>query len=195
MSLQHAGTGATTQGWPATVPGLGPGRGLVLAVTLLAGVFMVAAGAWALLAARLVRRRRRFPRHTHFVHDAGAFQLGIRDHPCLLAAHLARDGPALALAGSLVADLVHTVKLHAPSTSTSAATARHPSGSPPSRPPGRRQCAGPRPAPASSAGVVGGVAHRRRAQPGCSFRFRSSQEDGPADQAAPPATAGRPPPR
>ncbi len=50
MSLQGTSTGATTGRWAATSPGSGPGRGLVIAVTLLAGVFMVAAGVWALLA-------------------------------------------------------------------------------------------------------------------------------------------------
>ena len=107
MSLQHTSTGATTRRWPATVPGSGPGRGLVLAVTLLAGVFMVAAGAWALLAPGSFADATGFPRHTHFVHDAGAFQLGIGI--TLLLAATWRDGPALALAGFLVANLVHTV--------------------------------------------------------------------------------------
>ncbi len=50
MSLQGTSTGATTGRWAATSPGSGPGRGLVIAVTLVAGVFMVAAGVWALLA-------------------------------------------------------------------------------------------------------------------------------------------------
>jgi PPOX class probable F420-dependent enzyme len=107
MSLQHTSTGATTRRWPATVPGSGPGRGLVLAVTLLAGVFMVAAGAWALLAPGSFADATGFPRHTHFVHDAGAFQLGIGI--TLLLATTWRDGPALALAGFLVANLAHTV--------------------------------------------------------------------------------------
>jgi PPOX class probable F420-dependent enzyme len=92
MSLQHTSTGATTRRWPATVPGSGPGRGLVLAVTLLAGVFMVAAGAWALLAPGPFADATGFPRHTHFVHDAGAFQLGIGITLLLATAVAAVDG-------------------------------------------------------------------------------------------------------
>ena len=107
MSLQHTSTGATTRRWPATGPGSEPGRGLVLAVTLLAGVFMVAAGAWALLAPSSFADAAGFPRHTHFVHDAGAFQLGIGI--TLLLAITWRDGPALALAGLLATSTVHAV--------------------------------------------------------------------------------------
>jgi PPOX class probable F420-dependent enzyme len=49
----------------------------------------------------------RFPRHTHFVHDAGAFQLGIGI--ILLLGATWRDGLALALAGLLVANTIHAV--------------------------------------------------------------------------------------
>jgi PPOX class probable F420-dependent enzyme len=84
-----------------------PGWGLVVAVTLLAGGFMVAAGAWALLAPGSFADAAGFARHTHFVHDAGAFQLGIGI--TLLLAVAWRDGLALALAGLLVANAVHTI--------------------------------------------------------------------------------------
>ena len=57
--------------------------------------------------AGVVRRRRRLPRHTHFVHDAGAFQLGIG--LTLVLAVAWRDGLALALAGFLVANTTHAV--------------------------------------------------------------------------------------
>ena len=107
MSLQETSTGATTGRWAATGPGSGPGRGLVIAVTLLAGVSMVAAGVWALLAPGSFADAAGFPRHTHFVHDAGAFQLGIG--VTLLLALTWRDGLALALAGFLVGNLAHTV--------------------------------------------------------------------------------------
>jgi hypothetical protein len=53
------------------------GGGFVVAVTILAGVFMVAAGLWALVGPGSFADAAGFPRHTHFVHDAGAFQLGI----------------------------------------------------------------------------------------------------------------------
>jgi hypothetical protein len=53
------------------------GSRFVLAVTLLAGLFMTASGLAALLAPGWFADAAGFPRHTHFVHDAGAFQLGI----------------------------------------------------------------------------------------------------------------------
>jgi PPOX class probable F420-dependent enzyme len=84
-----------------------PGRSFVIAVTLLAGVFMVAAGAWALLGPGSFADATGFARHTHFVHDAGAFQLGIGVTLLLGAAW--RDGLALALAGLLVANTLHTI--------------------------------------------------------------------------------------
>jgi hypothetical protein len=83
------------------------GGGFVVAVTLLAGVFMVAAGVWALVGPGSFADAVGFPRHTHFVHDAGAFQLGIGI--TLLLAVAWRDGLALALAGLLMANTVHTV--------------------------------------------------------------------------------------
>jgi PPOX class probable F420-dependent enzyme len=102
---------STTQAAPARWGPAGsarpPGWGLVLAVTLLAGGFMVAAGAWALFAPDSFADAVGFARHTHFVHDAGAFQLGIGI--TLLLAVAWRDGPALALAGLLAANTIHTI--------------------------------------------------------------------------------------
>jgi hypothetical protein len=83
------------------------GRRFVLAVTLLAGLFMTAAGVAALLAPSWFADTAGFPRHTHFVHDAGAFQLGIG--VTLLLALAWRDGLAVALAGFLVANTTHAV--------------------------------------------------------------------------------------
>jgi PPOX class probable F420-dependent enzyme len=83
------------------------GRRFVLAVTLLAGLFMTAAGLAALLAPSWFADAAGFPRHTHFVHDAGAFQLGIG--VTLLLAVAWRDGLALALAGFLIANTTHAV--------------------------------------------------------------------------------------
>jgi PPOX class probable F420-dependent enzyme len=83
------------------------GRRFVLAVTLLAGLFMTAAGVAALLAPGWFADAAAFPRHTHFVHDAGAFQLGIGI--TLLLAVAWRDGLSLALAGFLVATTTHAV--------------------------------------------------------------------------------------
>jgi PPOX class probable F420-dependent enzyme len=80
---------------------------LVLAVTLLAGLFMTAVAVAALLAPGWFADAADFPRHPHFVHDAGAFQLGIG--VSLLLAVAWRDGLALALAGFLVANTTHGV--------------------------------------------------------------------------------------
>jgi PPOX class probable F420-dependent enzyme len=88
-------------------PGPEPGRRFVLAVALLAGLSMVVPGVWALLWPSSFADAVGFPRHTHFVHDAGAFQLGIG--VTLLLAVAWRDGLALALAGLLVANTLHTV--------------------------------------------------------------------------------------
>jgi PPOX class probable F420-dependent enzyme len=106
--MRRSGTAQPdTARWGPADSGLGLGRSFVLAVTLVAGGFMVAAGAWALLGPGSFADAAGFPRHTHFVHDAGAFQLGIGI--TLLLAVVWRDGLALALAGMLVANTVHTV--------------------------------------------------------------------------------------
>jgi PPOX class probable F420-dependent enzyme len=89
----------------ATDPERRPGDGVVPLVTLLAGLFTVAAGVWALAAPRSFAGFVDFPPSRHFVHDAGAFQLGIG--VTLLLALAWRDGPALALAGFLTANTVH----------------------------------------------------------------------------------------
>jgi hypothetical protein len=100
----------------------------VIAVTLLAGMFMVAAEAWALLGPGSFADAVAYPRHTHFVHDLGAFQLGIG--VALLLAATWRDGLALALAGLLVANTIHPHGSTTPSTWTSAVAASTPGGWP-----------------------------------------------------------------
>ena len=95
-----------TGGWSPT-RSTDRGRRFVLAVTLLAGLFMTAAGLAGLLAPDWFADTASFPRHTHFVHDAGAFQLGIGI--TLLLAPFWHDGLALALAGFLVANTTHAV--------------------------------------------------------------------------------------
>jgi hypothetical protein len=101
--------GHTTIGNPTSRPALAMdrGRGFVLAVTLLAGLFMTAAAVAALLAPGWFADAAGFPRHPHFVHDAGAFQLGIGI--TLLLALIWHDGLALALAGLLVVNTTHAV--------------------------------------------------------------------------------------
>ena len=65
-----------TGGWSPTWP-MDRGRRVVLAVTGLAGLFMTAAAVAALVAPSWFADTAGFPRHPHFVHDAGGFQLGI----------------------------------------------------------------------------------------------------------------------
>jgi PPOX class probable F420-dependent enzyme len=85
---RHAG------GWPAWVAAV-------------AGIAMSAAGVWSLAWPRSFADFVDFPYHEHFLHDIGAFQLGIGS--ALLIACLWSDGLATALAGFLVADTAHTV--------------------------------------------------------------------------------------
>ena len=83
------------------------GGGFVVAVTVLAGTLMLAAGVWALAAPQAFAEFAGFPASRHFVHDAGAFQVGIG--ATLLLALAWRDGLSLALAGFLAANSVHAV--------------------------------------------------------------------------------------
>jgi PPOX class probable F420-dependent enzyme len=84
----------------------GPHR-YVLAVTALAGGLTLVAGGWSLFAPASFAEAVRFPVNVHFLHDLGAFQLGIG--ATLLLALAWRDGLALALAGFLVGNTVHAV--------------------------------------------------------------------------------------
>jgi PPOX class probable F420-dependent enzyme len=95
-----------TGGWSLVRPNDRGGR-FALAVTLLAGLFMTAAGVAAVMAPSWFADAAGFPQHTHFVHDAGAFQLGLG--VTLLLAVAWRDGPAVALAGFLVANTSHAI--------------------------------------------------------------------------------------
>jgi len=83
------------------------GRAYVTTVTLLAGALMLGAGVWCLAAPRSFADAVDFPYSEHFIHDLGAFQVGIG--VTLLLALAWSDGLALALAGFLVANTVHAV--------------------------------------------------------------------------------------
>jgi hypothetical protein len=76
----------------------------ILAVT---GAGMLVAGIWAGAAPRSFARFVDFPYHEHFLHDLGAFQIGIG--VTLLGALAWRDAPTVALAGFLVANTLHAV--------------------------------------------------------------------------------------
>jgi PPOX class probable F420-dependent enzyme len=77
----------------------------VTAVLLAAGAFMLAAGVWCLVAPHSFARFAAFPDSRHFIHDAGAFQVGIGATLVLAAAWA--DAAVVALAGFLVANTVH----------------------------------------------------------------------------------------
>jgi hypothetical protein len=79
----------------------------VAAILALAGTSMVAAGLWAGLAPRSFARFVAFPYHQHFLHDLGAFQVGIG--VTVLLALAWRDAATVALAGFLVANTLHAL--------------------------------------------------------------------------------------
>ena len=79
----------------------------VTIVTLLGALLTGAAAVWCLAAPGSFADFVEFPRHEHFVHDLGAFQLGLA--VSLLLALLWADGLATALGGFFVANAVHAV--------------------------------------------------------------------------------------
>ncbi|MEV0155976.1 PPOX class F420-dependent oxidoreductase [Micromonospora sp. NPDC050686] len=78
-------------------------RTLTALLSLLTGVV----GVWALVAPRSFSEFVGFPPHEHFVHDIGAFQLGIG--ATLLLALIWADPLMVALAGFLVGAAAHTI--------------------------------------------------------------------------------------
>lgn len=77
------------------------------ATVLVAGVFTLTTGMWALLSPASFADAVDFPNHEHFLHDIGAFQIGLA--AVLLLALIWEDSLAVVLAGFLVANTVHTV--------------------------------------------------------------------------------------
>ncbi|MCW3817809.1 PPOX class F420-dependent oxidoreductase [Micromonospora sp. DR5-3] len=82
-------------------------RALVRAVAALLGAASLVAGVWALMSPDSFSSAVGFPPHEHFVHDVGAFQLGIG--ATLLLALIWADALSVALAGYLVGGVAHTV--------------------------------------------------------------------------------------
>jgi peptidoglycan/LPS O-acetylase OafA/YrhL len=82
-------------------------RRVVRGTALLAAAFYTLFGAWALLAPRsFFETVAPFPPYNeHFLHDAGAFQLGLG--AALLAALARRSALVAALAGAAVASVLH----------------------------------------------------------------------------------------
>jgi PPOX class probable F420-dependent enzyme len=83
------------------------GRSFVAAVTGVAGLLTLAAGVWSLASPSSFAEAVAFPNAEHFLHDLGAFQIGIGT--TLLLALGWKDGLALALTGFLVGNSIHTV--------------------------------------------------------------------------------------
>ncbi|MCM0673258.1 PPOX class F420-dependent oxidoreductase [Micromonospora phytophila] len=80
---------------------------IVRAATVLLGMVAIVVGVWALLRPASFSAAVGFPPHQHFVHDVGAFQLGIG--ATLMLAAIWADALAVALAGYLVGGVAHTV--------------------------------------------------------------------------------------
>lgn len=84
-----------------------PARIYLAAVTGLVGVATTGIGIWCLVGPTSFASAVNFPAHLHFLHDVGAFQLGLG--VTLLLALIWADALATALAGFIVANTVHTV--------------------------------------------------------------------------------------
>jgi PPOX class probable F420-dependent enzyme len=85
----------------------GSGRTFVRSVTALTGILSLAVGIWGIASPSSFADSVDFPASVHFIHDAGAFQLGIG--ATLLLALIWRDALAVALAGFLVGNIAHSV--------------------------------------------------------------------------------------
>jgi PPOX class probable F420-dependent enzyme len=84
-----------------------PARIYLVAVTALVGLETIAIGIWCLIDPGSFADFVGFDAHEHFLHDIGAFQLGLGI--TLLLALIWADALATALAGFIVANSVHTV--------------------------------------------------------------------------------------
>jgi hypothetical protein len=83
------------------------GQPYVAAILGVAGASMLVAGIWAGAAPRSFARFVDFPYDEHFLHDLGAFQIGIG--VTLLVALAWRDAVTVALTGFLIANTLHAV--------------------------------------------------------------------------------------
>ena len=84
-----------------------PARVYLVTTTTLIGLLTAAIGLWCLLDPRSFAGSVGFPAHEHFVHDVGAFQVGLG--VMLLLALIWSDALATVLAGYIVGNTVHTV--------------------------------------------------------------------------------------
>ena len=84
-----------------------PGRVYLITSTALIGLLTAGIGVWCLIDPRGFAEVVGFPAHEHFVHDVGAFQVGLG--LVLLLALIWSDALATVLAGYVVANTVHAV--------------------------------------------------------------------------------------
>jgi PPOX class probable F420-dependent enzyme len=82
-------------------------RHVIRVIGALLGVLSVVIGVWALVWPHGFSEAVNFPPHRHFVHDVGAFQLGIG--VTLLLAMIWADALMVAVAGYAVGGIAHTV--------------------------------------------------------------------------------------
>jgi PPOX class probable F420-dependent enzyme len=92
---------------PTTTGGAAAIDAYVVGITLLAAVFSLVAGVWALFWPGSFADAVRFPDHTHFLHDIGAFQIGIG--VTLALAVPWRDPLAVVLTGFLAGNTIHAI--------------------------------------------------------------------------------------
>lgn len=85
----------------------GIARAYLIAVTAFVGMVTTGIGIWCVLDPPSFARAVGFVEHQHFLHDVGAFQIGLGI--TLLLALIWADALAVALAGFIVANTVHTV--------------------------------------------------------------------------------------
>lgn len=84
-----------------------PAQVYLVATTVVVGVFTTGIGIWCLIDPSSFADTVGFGAHRHFLHDVGAFQIGLGI--ILLLALIWADALATALAGFIVANTVHTV--------------------------------------------------------------------------------------
>ncbi|GAA1263842.1 hypothetical protein GCM10009609_28780 [Pseudonocardia aurantiaca] len=86
-----------------------PGRrqGGVVAAVLVVALVMLVTGAWCWLDPASFAAATNWPEHEHFLHDAGAFQMGIGI--TLVGALWWRDVLAVVLAGAVFTNALHAV--------------------------------------------------------------------------------------
>ncbi|MDQ3653996.1 MAG: hypothetical protein M3457_02805 [Chloroflexota bacterium] len=99
-----------TTSQPATMSAKRPSSaraasGLITGVVGLLGLTTIAGGIWAFTDPPSFARWVQFPVHHHFLHDIGAFQIGIG--VTLLLALLWRDGIAVGLGGFFTSNTLH----------------------------------------------------------------------------------------